>query len=79
STKYLAKDLPFGYESREQYEQAIRMPLGVEWNTSASHAKLTAPKVVTKMGTIINPLRLAAANTGQKKRSEKESDFKTKK
>ncbi|KAI9348097.1 Utp14 protein-domain-containing protein [Obelidium mucronatum] len=70
--KYLAKDLPFGYESREQYEQAIRMPLGVEWNTTASHARLTAPKVVTKMGTIIHPIKLAgngASKEGEKKKT----------
>ncbi|KAJ3007096.1 UNVERIFIED_CONTAM: hypothetical protein HDU68_003709, partial [Siphonaria sp. JEL0065] len=68
--KYLAQDLPFGFESREQYEQAIRMPLGVEWNTTASHARLTAPKVVTKMGTIINPLRLPG-NGAPKEESNK--------
>ncbi|KAJ3076227.1 hypothetical protein HDU98_004840 [Podochytrium sp. JEL0797] len=78
AAKYLAKDLPFGYESREQYEQAIRMPLGVEWNTTSSHARLTAPKVVTKMGTVINPLRLTAKSSGAKA-NRKEATFKTKK
>ncbi|KAJ3211245.1 hypothetical protein HDU82_006338 [Entophlyctis luteolus] len=58
ANKYLTSQLPFGYESREQYEQALRMPLGTEWNTAAAHAKLTAPKVVTRMGTVIHPLKM---------------------
>ncbi|KAI8612793.1 hypothetical protein BC830DRAFT_531435 [Chytriomyces sp. MP71] len=41
------------------------MPLGVEWNTTAAHARLTAPKVVTKMGTIINPLKLKGNGSGK--------------
>ncbi|KAJ3096578.1 hypothetical protein HK100_005536 [Physocladia obscura] len=58
ATKYLTTELPFGYESRQQYEQALRMPLGIEWNSTGAHTKLTAPKVVTKMGTVIHPLKM---------------------
>ncbi|KAJ3220880.1 hypothetical protein HDU81_011128 [Chytriomyces hyalinus] len=71
ANKYLANDLPFGFESREQYEQAIRMPLGVEWNTTSSHSKLVAPKVVTRMGTIINPLKLKGNGSASSKKKSK--------
>jgi U3 small nucleolar RNA-associated protein 14 len=40
----------------EQYEQSLRTPMGSEWNTNAIHQKMTKPRVITKLGSVINPL-----------------------
>lgn len=55
--KYQSSAVPFPYESREQYERALRMPVGQEWTSRETHQKLTMPRVVTKQGTVIDPLK----------------------
>jgi len=55
--KYKAKDLPFPYTSAAQYEAAMRTPIGTEWNTRTQHQRLTLPRVTTKMGQRIDPIR----------------------
>lgn len=54
--KYQVKDLPFPYTSKAQYDRRMEQPLGTEWNTRTGFQRGTLPKVVKKMGTIINPL-----------------------
>ncbi|KAI9357973.1 Utp14 protein-domain-containing protein [Zopfochytrium polystomum] len=54
--KYVSSKIPFGFETREQYEETLRMPLGREWNSTIGYNALTAPRIVTKMGRIIEPL-----------------------
>ncbi|CAG8573767.1 2092_t:CDS:10 [Ambispora gerdemannii] len=56
ATKYLATQIPYPYETREQYERSLRNPLGKEWNTYEVFQKMVKPRVTTKMGTIIDPL-----------------------
>ncbi|KAL9618980.1 MAG: hypothetical protein Q9160_006374 [Pyrenula sp. 1 TL-2023] len=53
--KYLASELPFPYASRQQYERAIRMSLGPEWNTKNTFQDATKPRVLIKQG-IIRPM-----------------------
>lgn len=55
--KYKAKDLPYPYTSAAQYEAAMRLPIGSEWNTRTQHQRLTLPRVATKMGQRIDPIR----------------------
>lgn len=55
--KYQSLAVPFPYESREQYERALRMPVGQEWTSRETHQKLTMPRVITKQGTVIDPLK----------------------
>lgn len=55
--KYQSSGVPFPYESREQYERALRMPVGQEWTSRETHQKLTMPRVITKQGTVIDPLK----------------------
>lgn len=55
--KYQSSAVPFPYESREQYERALRMPVGQEWTSRETHQKLTMPRVITKQGTVIDPLK----------------------
>ncbi|CAG8470267.1 16827_t:CDS:10 [Acaulospora morrowiae] len=54
--KYLATDIPHPFETREQYERSIRTPLGREWNTRDIFQKMIMPRVITKIGDVIDPL-----------------------
>ncbi|XP_043560606.1 U3 small nucleolar RNA-associated protein 14 homolog A [Chiloscyllium plagiosum] len=49
-------ELPFPYSHQNQFEKSICVPIGSTWNTEKVMQKLTLPKVVTKMGTIIEPI-----------------------
>lgn len=42
--KYQSSAVPFPFESREQYERSLRMPLGQEWTSRASHQKMIQAK-----------------------------------
>ena len=57
AAKYKAQDLPFPYTSAAQYEAAMRTPIGAEWNTRTQHQRMTMPRVTTKMGQRIDPIR----------------------
>lgn len=43
----------------EQYEQAIRAPIGKTWNPETAVKELVKPKIVTKLGGIIQPISKA--------------------
>ncbi|KAM6413476.1 U3 small nucleolar RNA-associated protein 14 homolog A [Rhynochetos jubatus] len=49
-------ELPFPFERHQQFEQSIRTPLGPTWNTQRAFQKLTAPRVLTRAGHIIQPI-----------------------
>ncbi|XP_074003267.1 U3 small nucleolar RNA-associated protein 14 homolog A isoform X2 [Numenius arquata] len=49
-------ELPFPFERHQQFEQSIRAPVGPTWNTQRAFQKLTAPRVVTRAGHIIQPI-----------------------
>jgi U3 small nucleolar RNA-associated protein 14 len=53
--KYLASELPYPFESRQQYERAMRLPLGPEWTTKSTFQDATKPRVLVKQG-IIKPM-----------------------
>ncbi|KAK6503926.1 hypothetical protein TWF506_002149 [Arthrobotrys conoides] len=54
--KYLATNLPYPFETSDQYERSLRFPIGQEWSTKQTHQTLTAPRVIVKGGTVITPL-----------------------
>ncbi|KAK9494847.1 small-subunit processome [Lipomyces doorenjongii] len=56
SAKYTAGAVPFPYETREQYERSLRMPIGKLWSTQATVQRLTKPKVIVKPGVVVEPL-----------------------
>jgi U3 small nucleolar RNA-associated protein 14 len=56
NVKYMASQLPFPFESREQYERSLRVPKGKEWSTKKTHQDVTRPRVLVKQG-VIKPLR----------------------
>lgn len=53
--KYLATQLPHPFESRQQYERSLRLPVGPEWMTKESFQQATKPRVIVKQG-IIAPM-----------------------
>lgn len=55
--KYQSLDVPYPFETREQYERSLRMPVGQEWTSRETHQKLTMPRVITKQGVVIDPLK----------------------
>ena len=55
--KYQSSAVPFPFESREQYERSLRMPLGQEWTARSTHQKMIKPRVITKPGQVIDPLK----------------------
>lgn len=61
AAKLLVKSVPFPYKTREEYERAMRVPLGPQWNTSGGFAGLTRPELTAKTGQRIKPLHLTPA------------------
>ncbi|XP_009070326.1 PREDICTED: U3 small nucleolar RNA-associated protein 14 homolog A-like, partial [Acanthisitta chloris] len=49
-------ELPFPFERHQQFEQSLRTPVGTTWNTPRAFQKLTAPRVITRAGHIIQPI-----------------------
>lgn len=56
TVKYMASQLPFPFETREQYERSLRVPKGKEWVSKKTFQDGTRPRVIVKQG-IIAPLR----------------------
>lgn len=57
NTKYQADKVPYPYKTWEEYERSLRVPLGKEWTTSQTHSKMITPNVITKFGSVIDPLK----------------------
>ncbi|KAF5017741.1 hypothetical protein F66182_10311 [Fusarium sp. NRRL 66182] len=53
--RYLASQLPHPFESRQQYERSLRLPVGPEWQTKETFQDSTKPRVLMKQG-IITPM-----------------------
>ncbi|XP_072126765.1 U3 small nucleolar RNA-associated protein 14 homolog A [Mobula birostris] len=49
-------ELPFPFANRHQFEKSICAPLGNTWNTEKATRRLNSPKIVTKLGAIIEPI-----------------------
>ena len=57
SEMYRIQGVPYPFTSREQYERAMRQPLGREWNANQSFHNLTRPEVKPRLGTILDPIK----------------------
>ncbi|KAJ6190769.1 hypothetical protein N7519_000790 [Penicillium mononematosum] len=53
--KYMASQLPHEFETKQQYERSLRLPLGPEWSPKESFQSGTKPRVMIKQG-IIKPM-----------------------
>ncbi|XP_032084277.1 LOW QUALITY PROTEIN: U3 small nucleolar RNA-associated protein 14 homolog A [Thamnophis elegans] len=54
--------LPFPFESTQQFERSIQVPVGSTWNTRRTFQQLTAPRVITQPGQIIRPITAEDTN-----------------
>lgn len=50
--KYLASSLPHPFETRQQYERSLRLPVGPEWTTKETFQGMTKPRILMKPGVI---------------------------
>ncbi|KAE8145876.1 Utp14 protein-domain-containing protein [Aspergillus avenaceus] len=55
NNKYLASQLPHQFETKQQYERSLRLPIGPEWSTKETLQNATKPRVMVKQG-IIKPM-----------------------
>ncbi|KAL6927087.1 hypothetical protein ACO0SA_003377 [Hanseniaspora valbyensis] len=55
--KYQASAVPFPYESKEQYEKSLQIPLGPEWSANSTFSKSIKPRAIVKKSQIIDPLK----------------------
>ncbi|KAK3724782.1 hypothetical protein LTR37_000830 [Vermiconidia calcicola] len=53
---YMAPILPHGFETKEQYERSLRVPVGPEWTTKEVFQRGTRPRVVVRPGTVVKAL-----------------------
>ncbi|OQR84706.1 U3 small nucleolar RNA-associated protein, partial [Thraustotheca clavata] len=65
AAKFMCATVPYPFTSREQYEMAMRNPLGSDWNTTKSTNALTVPAVMLRAGKIIQPLQLTKEQKNQ--------------
>lgn len=56
NSKYLATELPHPFETRQQYERSLRLPMGPEWSTANHFQDAIKPRVLLKQGSIIKPM-----------------------
>ncbi|KAF6237843.1 hypothetical protein HO173_004044 [Letharia columbiana] len=52
NSKYLASSLPHPFETRQQYERSLRLPVGPEWTTKETFQGMTKPRILMKPGVI---------------------------
>ena len=48
--------LPRPFQKPQQFEATMRTPVGATWNTRQTVKKITMPKIVTRVGAIIEPM-----------------------
>ena len=60
--------VPHQYSSVAQYEQAMRTPLGPDWNTERSHGQLVKRDLITRKGQVITPMNKQRKAPASKKR-----------
>ncbi|XP_063878918.1 U3 small nucleolar RNA-associated protein 14 homolog A-like [Scylla paramamosain] len=71
--KAMVSELPYPFKSVKDFEASVRAPVGRLFVPETAHKKMTAPPIVTKMGTVIQPmtedelLRSEAPGKGLKK------------
>ncbi|KAK7494284.1 hypothetical protein BaRGS_00014387 [Batillaria attramentaria] len=54
--KHLVTKVPFPYNTPDDFTATMKTPIGREWNTENAFKRMTKPSIVTKIGTIIEPV-----------------------
>ncbi|CAJ0943973.1 unnamed protein product, partial [Mesorhabditis belari] len=55
-TKLQPKTVPFPYTRMEDFEAAVRQPIGREWNSASAHQSIVRQSVKASAGRVIRPL-----------------------
>uniref|UniRef100_A0A182P8Z4 U3 small nucleolar RNA-associated protein 14 homolog A n=1 Tax=Anopheles epiroticus TaxID=199890 RepID=A0A182P8Z4_9DIPT len=55
--KHLVNEVPFPYLTVKDYEASLRAPVGRTFIPETAHAAMVEPRVVTKQGTVIAPMK----------------------
>ncbi|ODV90190.1 hypothetical protein CANCADRAFT_31227 [Tortispora caseinolytica NRRL Y-17796] len=55
--KYNSSEVPFPFETREQYERSLRIPMIKEASAITVHQKSIKPRIIVKPGRVIDPLK----------------------
>lgn len=71
--------VPYPFKNAEEYAASLKTPVGREWNTENAFKTLTKPKIVTKLGTIIDPLDSSVLLKPMKRKAEGDIDLHGKK
>eukprot|EP01083_Nonionella_stella_P229514 812288_1 len=69
SAGYRLASHPWPYTNSAQYERSLQQPVGKEWNTAATFRDQIKSEVVTRQGTIIEPIKFSETIKEKKKRS----------
>lgn len=56
TAKFQIGNIPYPYQSREQYERAMAGGIGKEWNVSSAVKNMTRAEVLTRVGKVIKPI-----------------------
>lgn len=56
NVKYHASALPHTFETKQQYERSLRVPIGPEWATKATFQASTMPRVLVKKGVVVEAI-----------------------
>ncbi|KAM5256844.1 U3 small nucleolar RNA-associated protein 14 homolog A-like [Ctenodactylus gundi] len=62
--------LPYPFTHHRQFERTIGTPIGSTWNTQRAFQKLTMPKVITKAGHILKPIKAEDVGFSSASRSD---------
>lgn len=54
--KHLVSKVPFPFTTIKDFEASMRIPIGKDFIPASAHSKLTLESIVTKAGTIIEPM-----------------------
>uniref|UniRef100_A0AAG5CU35 U3 small nucleolar RNA-associated protein 14 n=1 Tax=Anopheles atroparvus TaxID=41427 RepID=A0AAG5CU35_ANOAO len=65
-SKHLVNELPFPFVSVKDYESSLRAPLGRTFVPETAHVTMIEPRVVTKQGAVIEPMRKRMLMADQK-------------
>lgn len=64
-------DLPFPFKSVKDYETSIRAPIGNTWVPQSAFMKFIQPSVLTRLGSIIEPMSETERSNFKKRKVQK--------
>ncbi|XP_053660763.1 U3 small nucleolar RNA-associated protein 14 homolog A [Anopheles marshallii] len=82
-SKHLVSEVPFPFVTVKDYEASLRAPLGRTFIPETAHAAMVEPRVITKKGAVIEPMKkeLLVANptkltmVGKRQRNEAVDEY----